>query len=292
MNNKRKRNAIFSYLLIIMPIFFIIINSSFMSVDAASNCEVTLDSSWDVDSAVTLHDVKSGNFMSFYDEQKIPTGLPVTEDFVYEVGIEEGSATAISMKLVAGYRYNFCITFSPSVNSNSTIAKGDVYLMTKTNWDSYRTEYNSIDYENMEDYIERIPVEWRDMVTWIPFRDVHSYEGKQYVQFSVGIDSSGSSWTSIFGGDSVNEYYLVLDGWDNSRPNDFAPIGGDMNAEILVETEKRVAIPAFTAYILIGILPISCILIPLILHFTYRRSAKDDRKEVLTEQIPYLQESE
>jgi len=296
MNSKDMTIAMISNLLIILPIVMISINSSIMDVDAASNCEVSIDSTWDLNSAVTLHNVDSGMyFPGFFtgDEQSstYSTGLPLTKDFVYEVGIEDGGATALSMKLVAGYRYNFCITFSPSLNSNSTIAKGDVYLMTKSNWDSYRVEYNNREYQDMEEYIDFIPVEWRDMVTWIPFRDVHSYEGEEYVQFSVGIDSSGSSWSSIFGEDTANDYYLVLDGWDNSRTNDFGPIGDDMNVEILVEAEKRITIPAFTAYILIGALPISCIIIPIILHFTYKRSAKEDRKEVMPDQIPFLEES-
>ncbi|MFL2957607.1 MAG: hypothetical protein ACJZ4Z_02310 [Candidatus Thalassarchaeaceae archaeon] len=282
-----------SNLLIVLPIIMISVNSSIMSVDAANNCEVSIDSTWDVDSAVALHNVDSQIWFPtiFTDEESGGFNLPLTKDFVYEVDIEDGGATAISMKLVAGYRYNFCITFSPSLNSNSTIAKGDVYLMTKSNWDTYRGEYNNREYENMEEIIDYMPVEWRDMVTWIPFRDVHSYEGEGYVQFSVGIDSSGSSWTSIFGDDSANNYYLVLDDWDNSRPNDFRPTGGGMNAEILVEVEKRIKIPAFTAYMLIGALPLSCIVIPIILHFTYKRSAKEDKKEVLPEQMPYLEEN-
>ena len=299
MNSKSKFFAIISNLLIILPIVMISINSSIMNVDAANNCEVSIDSTWDVDeldSTVTLHNVDSGNyfpgiFSGDESSSRFGTSLPLTKDFVYEVGIEDGGATAISMKLVAGYRYNFCITFSPSLNSNSTIAKGDVYLMTKSNWDTYRIEYNNREYDDMEELLDFVPVEWRDMVTWIPFRDVHSYEGEGYVQFSVGIDSSGSSWSSIFGDDSANDYYLVLDGWDNSRPNDLRPIGDDMNAEILVEVEERITIPAFTAYMLIGALPISCIIIPIILHFTYKRSAKEDRKEVMPEQMPFLEES-
>jgi len=294
MNNRSKFFAIMSNLLIIIPIVMISVNSSIMSVDAANNCEVSIDSTWDVDSAVTLHNVDSQIYFPgiFADDERIGDfSLPLTKDFVYEVGIEDGGATAISMELVAGYRYNFCITFSPSLNSNSTIAKGDVYLMTKSNWDTYRGEYSNREFENIEELIDYMPVEWRDMVTWIPFRDVHSYEGEGYVQFSVGIDSSGSSWTSIFGDDSGNDYYLVLDGWDNSRPNDFGPTGGGMNAEILVEVEERITIPAFTAYMLIGALPLSCIVIPIILHFTYKRSAKEDKKEVLPEQMPFLEEN-
>ena len=294
MRTRKEIFAIISNLLIILPIVMISANLSIKSVDAANNCEVSTDNLWDVESAVTLHNVDSGRdwMPSIFDNAYADSrqyGIDLKEDFSYEVVIEDGSATAISMKLVPGYRYNFCITFSPTIGSNSTIAKGDVYLMTKSNWDSYKTEYENREWDDMGELIDMLPVEWRDMVTWIPFRDVHAYEGEKYTQFSVGIDSTGSSWASIFGDDPANEYYLVLDAWDNSRPNDFSPIGDDMNAEILVEVEERIAIPAFTAYILIGALPISCVVIPILLHIAYKNGAKEERDSI-PEKMPFLEE--
>ena len=291
MKNKSSFFAIITNIIIILPIVIFITNSTITSVDAANDCEVSIDSSWNVEEAVTMHNVDSGSNMPIFDESFgfSESKAPLKQDFAYEVVIENGGATAISMKLMAGYKYNFCITFSPTLDSNSTIAKGDVYLMTKSNWDSYKTEYNSREWEDMAQYIEEIPVEWRDMFTWVPFRDVHAYEGEKYKQFSVGIDSTGSSWTSIFGDESANDYYLVLDGWDNSRPNDFGSIGDDMNAEILVEVEERLSIPPFTAYLLIGSLPISCIVIPIILHIAYKNGAKKDNKDSIPEQIPFLE---
>ena len=159
-----------------------------MNVDAVNNCEVSIDSTWDVDSAVTLHNVDSQIWFPtiFTDEEGGGFNLPLTKDFVYEVDIEDGGATAISMKLVAGYRYNFCITFSPSLNSNSTIAKGDVYLMTKSNWDTYRIEYNNREYDDMEELLDFVPVEWRDMVTWIHSEMYIHMKGKDMCNFLLG----------------------------------------------------------------------------------------------------------
>ena len=46
MNSKSKFFAIISNLLIILPIVMISISSSVMNVDAANNCEVSIDSTW------------------------------------------------------------------------------------------------------------------------------------------------------------------------------------------------------------------------------------------------------
>tara|TARA_B100000767_G_C19647069_1_gene485050 strand:- start:203 stop:904 length:702 start_codon:yes stop_codon:yes gene_type:complete len=216
---------------------------------------------------------------------------PLIQGFSHEVIIENGSSTAISMELIPGYRYNFCISFNPSSLEETTIATGDIYLMTGSNWDIYKAEYQSRSYDwiENEDIFDNIPVEWRDMVTWLPFRDVHAYENIEYREFSVGIDSSGSSWSSILGGNEKIEYYLVLDGFDNRRLSDSVAAGNNIDAEIIVEVEKRMAIPIFTAYLAIGALPISCIIVPIILHVAYKNGAKHKSKNL--QNIPLLEEN-
>ena len=78
---------------------------------------------------------------------------------------------------------------------------------------------------------------------------------------------------------------------NSGRPNDFGSIGDDMNAEILVEVEERLSIPPFTAYLLIGSLPISCIVIPIALHIAYKNGAKEDIKDSPPEQNPFLEDA-
>lgn len=278
--------------LILTGVAFVSTNAS-----AASSCEVPNNNSWDIMESINIHTVEDGgiplfgNFFDYSEKSAATLVTPLTKDFSYDVNIGNDSATAISMQLVKGYKYNFCITFSPSLDENTTIANGDIYLMTESNWETYTSEYSSRSYWNGEEGLAEIPVEWRDMMTWLPFRDVHAYEGKNYDEFSVGIDASGSSWSSLIGGkDSPITYYLVLDGWDNSRGTDTGAIGNSMNAEIRVDVEERIAIPNFTAYLVIGALPLSCIVVPMILHMAYKNAANEDNKKESYQQIPLLEE--
>ena len=84
-------------------------------------------------------------------------------------------------------------------------------------------------------------------------------------------------------------YFLVLDGWDNSRIGDSIASGNTMSVEIIVDMEERQSLPNYTAYILVGALPLSVIIIPLILHFRYHAFSNFSEIEESAE-VPYLSE--
>ena len=281
---RKKILSLIINLVFILPILIFGLNISSINATAASSCTAPSTNTWDISQSVMTHNLEY-DFES-YDLE------PLIQGFSHEVIIENDSSTAISMELIAGYRYNFCISFNPSSSEESTIANGDIYLMTGSNWDIYKAEYLSRSYDWIDDreIIENIPVEWRDMVTWLPFRDVHAYENIESKEFSVGIDSSGSSWSSILGGNEKIEYYLVLDGFDNKRLSDSRAAGNNIDVEIIVEVEKRIAIPIFTAYLAIGALPVSCIIVPIILHIAYKNGAKNNKSKNL-QNIPLLEEN-
>ena len=203
------------------------------------------------------------------------------------ISISNDSATALEVVLVPGYRYTFCIQFSSETGSSSSDVSGDVYLMTEQNYGVYGNEY-SWRGEGFDE-LEFVPVEWRDMATWVTFRDSHTYESSNYVEFSVAIDSSGSAWSSLGLADSSDQhFFLVLDGWDNSRVGDEAAHGGVMNAEILVDVEERTTLPKFIAYIFIGALPLACVVVPIILHAKYHSTAIDEEGGI--REVPLLSE--
>ena len=199
------------------------------------------------------------------------------------IRVDNNSATTIAMVLEPGKMYTFCIDFS---------SRGDAYLLTESNMDMYTIDFYCQEDEfgpicNPEE-MDLIPVEYRDLATWIPFRDSHAYESVSYEEFSVAIDSSGSAWSFAGFGESRNQvFYLVLDGFDNSRPTDQIP-SGNMSVEILVDVEKRQTLPKITAYLLIGALPLSCIIIPLILHWKYHSSAPLGADEDALIEVPFL----
>lgn len=199
------------------------------------------------------------------------------------IQVDNGSATAIELVLMPGKRYTFCIDFS---------SKGDVYLLTPSDMEMYEVdmlcEEEGWELICEEGALDAVPVEYRDLFTWIPFRDTHAYESVSYQEFSVAIDSSGSAWSFAgFGSSSTDqEFFLVLDGWDNSRQGD-QPASGNMSVEVLIDVEDRFMLPKTTAYVLIGSLPLSCIIIPLIIHSKYHSTALGKEDSGMIE-VPFL----
>jgi len=273
---------------------------------ASTSCEVSPGSDWGEERPEDFLQISSvpgteifGNFeriSGFSDDSDL---LPLDRGFSSEwsdgtwsgfpgVSISNDSATALEMTLVPGYRYTFCIQFSSETGSSSSDVRGDVYLLTEQNYGFYVNEYEFRGDEFMQQF-DSLPVEWRDMATWVTFRDAHAYESSNYIEFSVAIDSSGSAWSSLGLADSNHQdFFLVLDGWDNSRIGDEAAYGGLINAEILVDVEGRTTLPKFIAYILIGALPLSCIVIPIILHAKYHSTALNEEGGM--KEVPLLSE--
>lgn len=203
------------------------------------------------------------------------------------IHVENESATTIAMILKPGMRYTFCIDFYGS-------SKGDVYLLTGSNLEMYTVDFycdeDGWDLICEEGGLDSVPVEYRDLFTWVPFRDAHAYESVSYQEFSVAIDSSGSAWSFAgFGGSEEQVLHLVLDGWDNSREGDH-PASGNMSVEVLIDVEERFNLPKTTAYLFIGALPLSCIIVPLIIHWKYHSSALGRRESEELVEVPFLRD--
>ncbi len=293
---------LFIFLIFLLP-------SSIISAPVSSqstSCNVSPSSDWGVENPedyLEISTVEQGSFFDIFDFGMGGTSLrPLYGGFSTEwsdgtwsdfegIVVLNDSATALELVLIPGFRYTFCVDFSfSSTNSNlSSEAIGDIYLMTRSNYDIYTVEYDQRGWDDWDSIIEA-PVEWRDMATWIPYRDSHAYESVSYKEFSIAIDSSGSAWSSL-GMESSNyqEYFLVLDGWDNSRIGDSIASGNTMNVEIIVDMEERQSLPKYTAYILVGALPLSVIIIPLILHFRYHAFSNFSEIDESVE-VPYLSE--
>ena len=282
-----------------------IISTSLVSMpttSASSSCDVPASSDWGSDySPEDYMEVSRVNEGDLFGYSGLESSLyPLDKGFSTEwsdgtwssfpgVAVLNDSATTLSMVLEPGHLYTFCIEFGSSSSSASSEARGDIYLMTEQNYGMYVFEYESREWSD-EFRFDWVPVEYRDFSTWITFRDSHAYESISYEEFSIAIDSTGSAWSALGLQESQNQvFHLVLDGWDNSRSGDSGAPGGDMNVEIMVDVEERRPLPNYTAYILIGALPLSFIIIPFILHSKYLSSALDDDEQGMRE-VPYLKE--
>ena len=255
---------------------------------AEADCDVPASNTPNIDQYFEETSIDSVGFWDYWEDDS-DSLRSLDRDFSTDMTVYNDSANAIGMELVPGYQYTFCVYLSPDSQSAPTMgAIGDVYLMDAVNWDRYVSSYEFREEGELGSALEDLPVEWRDMVMWLPFRDVHYYEDVSSQVFSVAIDSTGSAWSSTpwFGGGDP-KYYLVVDGWDNERGSDRKAAGGVMNVEVLVDVEERTTLPVFIAYILIAALPIACIVGPLVIHSRYMSAGLSDEEDL--RQVPYLE---
>ena len=260
-------------------------------VASGDDCSVPLDVGFD-SSVAEVVEVDDNSWNWWGQPNQNADLLPLTEDLYVEIDLERNYAQAVRLELVTGYSYTFCVEFNSDPDNPPTEdPKGDVYLFDSANWRRYQDEYEmrSEGWETPEEIIDMIPVEWRDMVVFLPFRDAHAYEEKRSTSFSTALDNDNKAFISWFGDNSDAEYFLALDNWNNSRPNDASVVDGDMIVQVWVEVEDRLTLPKFTAYIIVGLLPLSCVIVPIIMHSRYHSSGTEesqDKKEL----VPLLEQ--
>ena len=284
---KKKVSAVFLNSCFLMPMALITVVISITPiVQADSVCEVPASNSWNVDERINYHYLNpTSDWFEEFDNNQ-PILAPISQDFSMELSVNNDSAAAISMALSPGKSYTFCYTYSGDTDAPpSNGAKADVYLMSEGNWGYYNWNYEDRTGNFFDDF-EFLPVEYRDMTTWMPFRDVHSYEKSKSGYFSIAVDTQTSS--SWFGSNQLIEYYLIFDNWDNYRNTDQSAAGGLLNIELLVDVENRLILPKFTAYILVAVLPLSCLIIPLIINSKYH-SYGLDKEQNEEMKIPILE---
>ena len=284
---KKKVSAVFLNSCFLMPMALITVVISITPiVQADSVCEVPASNSWNVDERINYHYLNPTSDWFEEEDDNQPILAPISQDFSMELSVNNDSAAAISMALSPGKSYTFCYTYSGDTDAPpSNGAKADVYLISEGNWAYYNWNYEDRTGNFFDDF-ELLPVEYRDMTTWMPFRDVHSYEKSKSGYFSIAVDTQTSS--SWFGSNQLIEYYLIFDNWDNYRNTDQSAAGGLLNIELLVDVENRLILPKFTAYILVAVLPLSCLIIPLIINSKYH-SYGLDKEQSEEMKIPILE---
>ena len=277
---------------LIVPMLAILLATTSPVVASGDDCSVPLDVGFDSSVAEVVEvDENPWNWWGQQPNQNTDL-LPLTEDLYVEIDLQRNYAQAVRLELVTGYSYTFCVEFnSDPDNPPIDDPKGDVYLFDSANWRRYQDEYEmtSEGWETPEEVIDMIPVEWRDMVVFLPFRDAHAYEEKRSTSFSTALDNDNKAFISWFGENSDAEYFLALDNWNNSRPNDASVVDGDMIVQVWVEVEERLTLPKFTAYVIVGLLPLSCVIVPILMHSRYHASGTEESQEK-QELVPLLEQ--
>ncbi len=225
---------------------------------------------------------------------------PLRNSFSTSFELYNDSAVGVRINMVTGWKYSFSIDLQP-LNGSDERPEADVYLLQENEfrpedfWDFgmyYTWDFTSrhLGEEWRDDFATSSP-NTQNMFLWGAFRDVHSYEKLNKVEFSVALDHPEQSSCWIFD-DCVGEpetMLLVIESWDNIRVYDAGPQGVNYSVDLSVEVEERLSLPNWTVKCfccggLIGILAA-----PFIIHRQYMKAGNVSLDLGSADMMPHLE---
>ena len=196
-----------------------------------------------------------------------------------QLAVGNDSAGAIRLNLSVQHRTTFCVQIV-SPNASIEAPNVDVYLMTASEYQKYEYAYTQSHDTYQDWYWEREwdddpdPPEWQnfDFTSWKTFRDVYAFENTKEVTFSVSLDSP-EAYTSIFGDVIWDEFYLVIDTWDNAHVYDAEAEHTIAYADVtILSSERSFILPNWTVSLVFFIFTASLVAIPIVLNFRYMKA--------------------
>ena len=148
--------------------------------------------------------------------------------------------------------------------------------------------FNNERYSEWRTWQEDVPIEWRTYMSslyWKPFRDIHEYTEQSSFEFSVALDQplvTNTMWQDS--GPSWEEFYLVIDGWDNIYDDAKAP-GHEVQVDIQIMIEERTALPNWTVSVTCCGLFLAIAAIPAILHVRYQKTGLTSENKQLIPKV-------
>ena len=224
---------------------------------------------------------------------------PLRNSFTTSFELYNDSAVGVRINMVTGWKYTFSVDLQP-LNGSEERPIADVYLLQENEfkpqdvWDFgmyYTWDYTSrhTDDEWRDDFATSSP-NAQNMFLWGAFRDVHSYEKLNKVDFSVALDHPEESTCWIFD-DCVGTpetMLLVVDTWDNIRVYDAAPQGVNYSVDLTVEVEERLSLPNWTVKCFCCGGLISILAAPFIVHKQYMKAGNVSLEVATTDMMPHL----
>ncbi|MDG1550644.1 MAG: hypothetical protein P8Q95_02865 [Candidatus Poseidoniaceae archaeon] len=194
------------------------------------------------------------------------------------------SAGAIKVNLSANHRTTVCITLQDLDQSSDSNINADIYLLTSNEFSKYEESYYSSHsngwYSDAEESLSDIPPEWRsfNFLGWKTYRDAHQYEGIDSVNFALSLDGP-EVFSGIFGDADWQDFYIVIDTWDNVHDNDAQPPDAIIAADVtLITTERTLILPNFTVSLVFLVLIIGLAISPFIINARYMRAGLESEQ--------------
>lgn len=236
--------------------------------------------------------------------QSYHSPIPVdrlTTNIATTMMIGNDSAGALRVNLSSDHRTTICVEIQGIVANSTVPASADVYLMTTSQYESYEWSYDrmhSQDFDNWfnreslseDEFVTDVSPEWAafDVTGWKTYRDVHAYENTDSVVMSVSLDGP-EVHSSLFSGTTYQEFFIVVDAWDNSRRGDAGVQDKILAADVSISTvERSIVLPNWTVSITFFIFFMSIMLAPVLINRRYMNAGLEPQVGTEKQLMPSL----
>ena len=239
-------------------------------------------------------------YQSYHSPSPVKT---LTTNIATTMYVGNDSVGALRVNLSSEHRTTICVEIQGVVGNTTVPAKADVYLMTTSQYENYEWSYNRMHGDRFERWFEResisedefiseVPPEWAafDVTGWKTYRDVHAYENTDSVVMSITMDGP-EVYSSLFSDMSYQEFFIVVDAWDNSRRGDAGVQNKILVADVAISTvERSVVLPNWTVSIAFFVFFMGLVLTPVIINRRYMGAGLDPQAEAEKKLMPSLQQ--
>jgi len=215
--------------------------------------------------------------------------------------IGNDSVGALRVNLSSDHRTTICVEIQGLVAGATVPASADVYLMTTSQYESYELSYDRMHGDDFgfwfnreslsdDEFVTEVSPEWAafDVTGWKTYRDAHVYENTDSVVMSVALDGP-EVYSSLFSGTTYQEFFIVIDAWDNSRRGDAGVQNKILTADVSVSTvERSVVLPNWTVSITFFVFFMSIMLAPVIINRRYMNAGLEPQVETEKQLMPSL----
>ena len=143
-----------------------------------------------------------------------------------------------------------------------------------------------------DEFISEVPPECAafDVTGWKTYRDVPAYENTDSVVMSITMDGP-EVYSSLFSDMTYEEFFIVVDAWDNSRRGDAGVQNKILVADVAISTvERSVVLPNWTVSIAFFVFFMGIVLAPVIINRRYMDAGLDPQAEAEKKLMPSLQQ--
>jgi hypothetical protein len=220
------------------------------------------------------------------------------------IKVGNDSIGAIRVNLSSTHRTTICVEIQGLVGDQLVPAEADVYLMTTNNYESYTGSYQRMhssdadrwfrqESSSSEEFVAESSPEWAafEWTGWKSYRDVHAYESTESVVMSVALDGP-EVYSSLFSGTVYEEFFIVIDTWDNSRRGDSPVQDKVVVADVSISTvERSIILPNWTVSLAFLVFFMAIILAPLLVNKRYMGAGLEPNLSEEQQLMPSLQQN-